>query len=257
MTVPARAEPLESIVAYLNDLLRIDEVRDWKNAMNGLQVANSGTVERVGAAVDASEQTIGEAVRLGCDLLLVHHGLFWSGNRPVVGARYRRLKGLIDADMAVYSAHLPLDVHPELGNNVLLARDLGLEPTGTFAPHEGRDVGITADCDVARNELIGRLEVALGGTVHLIAGGPERVRRVGVLTGSGGSTIEDAVARGVDTLITGEGSHHTFIDANESGINLVYGGHYATEVRGVRALAANVGERFGLAWDFIDAPTGL
>ena len=248
--------PLDAVVRYVDDLLHASEIRDWKNALNGLQVANGGVVHRIAAAVDASEHTISETIRRGCDLLLVHHGLFWSGNRPVTGARFRRLRALITADVAVYGAHLPLDVHPELGNNVLLARDIGLEPTGGFALHEGREIGVTAECDVDRAELLVRLERALEGPVRLIAGGPERVRRVGVLTGSGGSAIEDAVSRGLDTLITGEGSHHTFIDAYEAGINLVYGGHYATEVRGVRALAAHVGERFGLGWDFIDAPTG-
>ena len=115
---------LAEVVAYLDDLLRVAEFRDWKNALNGLQVANSGRVHRVAAAVDASEQTITGAAAKGCDLLLVHHGLFWGGNRPITGSRYRRLHGLFAADVAVYSAHLPLDVHPELGNNALLAREI-------------------------------------------------------------------------------------------------------------------------------------
>ena len=257
MAEAAAPVQLDAVVAYMDDLLRSDGLRDWKNALNGLQVANSGEVHRIAAAVDASEQTIRAAIDERCDLLLVHHGLFWSGNRAVTGARYRRLKQLISADVAVYSSHLPLDVHPEIGNNALLVAELGLEPSGTFAPHEGRDVGLTADCDLDRGALVARLTDILGGPVRCIEGGPTRVRRVGVLTGSGGGAIDDAVARGVDTLITGEGSHHTFVDANEAGINLVYGGHYATETMGVRALAARVAGRFGLDWVFIDAPSGL
>lgn len=245
------------VTAYLDRYLDVGAIRDSKNALNGLQVANTGTVRRVAAAVDASEQTIEAAVAYGCDLMLVHHGLFWAGNRPITGSRYRRLRTLITNDVAVYGAHLPLDVHPELGNNVLLARAAGLKPTGSFAEHEGREIGVIGSCDMARAELVARLERVLGSAVRLIAGGPDRVRRVGVLTGSGGSALADAVRAGLDTLVTGEGSHHTYIDAMEEGLNLVYGGHYATETLGVRALAEHVAGRFGLEWDFIDAPTGM
>lgn len=245
------------VAAYIDGYLDVGAIRDWKNALNGLQVGNSGRVHRIAAAVDASEQTIRATIDGGCDLLLVHHGLFWSGNRPVTGSRYRRLQALIANDVAVYGAHLPLDVHPEIGNNALLARALGLEPSGSFASHEGRDIGIVADGDLSRADLVAALERELGSAVRVIPGGPERVRRVGVLTGSGGSAIADAVAARIDTLITGEGSHHTYIDAMEEGLNLLYGGHYATETMGVRALAAHVAERFGLVWEFVDAPTGM
>ncbi len=248
---------LEQVVSYLNDLLQVGQIRDWKNALNGLQVMNSGRATRVAAAVDASERTIRTAIDRGCDFMLVHHGLFWSGNRPVTGRRYRALKLLIDHDVAVYSAHLPLDVHPEFGNNALLARQLELTPSGSFASHEGRDIGLVAECELDLSELVTRLETALGSSVRVIEGGNSRVRRVGILTGSGGSTVEEAALQGVDTLVTGEGSHHTFIDAMESGVNLLYGGHYATETWGVRALAEHLAARFDMGWDFIDAPTGL
>ena len=249
--------PIEEIASYLDAFLEVAAIRDWKNALNGLQVANQRPIRRMAAAVDAGEHTIRLAIARGCELLLVHHGLFWLGNRPVTGARYRRLKLLLDADVAVYSAHLPLDVHPELGNNVLLARQLGLEPDGTFGAHEGRDVGVTVACDVGREELRSRLEALLGGPVRLIAGGGERIRRAGVLTGGGGGMVEEAIAAGLDALVTGEGSHHTWLDAMEGGLNLFYGGHYATETLGVRALAEHLSERFGLAWEFVDAPTGM
>ena len=254
---PNPAPLLDELVAYMDARLAVHEIRDWKNALNGLQVANSGAVHRIAAAVDASEQTIRAAVERGCDLLIVHHGLFWSGNRPVTGRRYRRMKLLFSADMAVYGAHLPLDVHPELGNNAILVRQLGLEPSGTFASHEGRDIGLTVECDVDRAGLVARLENVLGSPVRLIAGGPDRIRRLGLLTGSGGGVVDEAAAAGIDTVITGEGSHHTFVDAHEAGVNLIYGGHYATEVWGVRALAQEVADRFGLEWEFIDAPTGM
>lgn len=245
------------LARYLDDYLRVGEISDWKNALNGLQVENGGGITRIAVAVDASEATIAAAIERGAQLLLVHHGLFWSGNRAVVAARYRRLKLLMDADVAVYAAHLPLDVHPEVGNNVVLARVLGIEPEGSFGRFEGRDIGVVGACDLTRQALHDRLEAALGGAVRLIGGGPERLRRVGVLTGGGGGMVEEARAAGLDALVTGEGAHHTYIDAMEGGLNLYYGGHYATETWGVRALGEHLEQRFQLAWDFIDAPTGL
>ena len=243
--------------AYADELLQVEQVRDWKNALNGLQVESRGTIAKLGAAVDASEETIRGAIERGCGMLLVHHGLFWSGNRPVTGARYRKLRMLFESDMALYSAHLPLDVHPELGNNILLARGLGLEPNGEFGEFEGRAIGVRGACDCAREELQERLATVVGGEVQLIPGGPARVRTAGVLTGGGGSMVQAAIGAGLDALITGEGSHHTYVDAMEGGLNLYYAGHYATETFGVRALAEHVAARFDLEWEFIDAPTGL
>lgn len=244
------------VVDYLDARLAIDQVADYPAALNGLQVANSGRVRRVGAAVDASERAIRRAVAAGCDLLLVHHGLFWDGNRPVTGRRYRKLRLLLEHDVAVYAAHLPLDVHPELGNNALLARALGLELAGEFSEYRGRAIGRWGTTELKREALCARLDDLLGGRVRMVAGGPEVSRRVGVLTGSGGSAIEDALGAGLDTLITGEGPHHTYFDAEEGGINVLFGGHYATETFGVRALAEDVGRRFELEWEFFDLPTG-
>lgn len=248
---------LKELTEYLDRYLNVAGVPDYGNALNGLQVENSGTVTRIAAAVDASEGTIREAVRLGCDLLLVHHGLFWDGNVPVAGRRYRRLKALLAADVAVYGAHLPLDVHPEVGNNAVLARELGVTPEGTFGEYKGMPLGVWGTLELPREALAARLEELLGGRVHMIPGGPEVVRRVGVVTGGAGSMIPDAIAAGLDAFITGEGAHHTYFDAMEGGINVYYGGHYATETWGVRALAAHLTERFGIPHHFIDQPTGL
>lgn len=245
------------LARYLDDYLRVRQVPDWKNALNGLQVDGKRTLRRLGVAVDASEQTIRDAIGQECDLLLVHHGLFWGGNRPVTGAFYRRLELLFASGMAVYAAHLPLDVHPEVGNNAVLARRLDLVPDGTFGRFEGIDIGVTASCDLERRELHARLEGVLEGPVRAIAGGREHLRRVGIVTGSGGSMIAQAVEAGLDALVSGEGSHHTYIDAMEAGLNLYYGGHYATETWGVRALAEHVAQRFGIDWRYLDAPTGL
>jgi dinuclear metal center YbgI/SA1388 family protein len=248
---------LADIQAYLDEYLRLHEVPDYPQALNGVQVANSGEVTRIAVAVDAVQHTIDRAAEAGAELLLVHHGLFWDGNRPVTGRRYRRLRALFDADIAVYSAHLPLDVHPEVGNNAVLARALGIEVQGTFGEYKGYPLGVWGTLDMRREALAARLDELLGGRVRMIACGPERVRRVGVITGGAGKMVAAARTAGLDAYITGEGEHHHFFDAEEGELNLFLGGHYATEVWGVRALAQHLEERFGLPWTFIDHPTGL
>jgi dinuclear metal center YbgI/SA1388 family protein len=247
----------EELVGYLDEYLDTAGTPDYKGAMNGLQVENSGKVSRIAAAVDASEASIREAIERGCDLLLVHHGLFWDGGGPVTGRRYRRLKRLMDAGVAVYSSHLPLDVHPVVGNNAQLARALGMEIDGGFGSFEGLTIGVTGRLNLSREALCARLDDLLGQRVRMLTGGPERLERVGVVTGGGGSMIGAAVAAGLDALVTGEGAHHTFFDAMEGGINVYYGGHYATEEWGVKALALHLAERFGLPWEYIHQPTGL
>lgn len=248
---------LTELTAYLDDYLRIDAVPDYGPALNGLQVANGGTVTRIAAAVDASEASIRQAAEEGCDLLLVHHGLFWDGNRPVTGRRYRRLRALFDAGMALYSAHMPLDVHDEVGNNVLLAREVGIEIQGRFGDYQGIDIGVWGTLSIGREALAARLDEILGGRVRLMAGGPERLERIGIITGGAGGMIGAAIDASLDAFITGEGAHHTYFDAMEGGINVYYGGHYATETWGVKALASHVSDRFGVPWVFVDQPTGL
>lgn len=242
---------------YLDEYLRIREVPDYAGALNGLQVEGERDIRLVAIAVDATQATIDGAITAGADLLLVHHGLFWDGNVPVTGRRYRRLRALLDSGMAVYSAHLPLDVHPEVGNNVVLARALGVEPRGSFGDYKGHPLGVWGELDLRREALAARLDEVLGGRVKWVAGGPERVRRVGVVTGGAGSMIPSAIEAGLDAFITGEGAHHNAFDAEEGGINLYLGGHYATETWGVRALGTHLEERFGLTTTFIDRPTGL
>ncbi len=247
---------LGELTSYLDAYLRVAEVPDSPTALNGLQVANGGQVKRMAVAVDASERTIRAAADHKCDLLLVHHGLFWTGLQPVTGRLYRKLKLLLERDIAVYSVHLPLDVHPEVGNNAVLARALGVELEGMFGGPAG-DAAVWGRLDLKREALCARLDDLLDGRVRLVAGGPERVRSVGVCTGSGARYIGEAAARGLDALVTGEGAHHTYFDGLEEGVNVYYGGHYATETWGVRALAQHLEQRFGLPWDFLDFPTGM
>ena len=248
---------LNDIASYLDELLRLGETGDYPNALNGLQVANSGGLSRIGAAVDACESVIQDAAAAGVDLLLVHHGLFWGGLVPVTGASYRKMRIIIDADMAVYSAHLPLDRHPEFGNNALLAKALGLVGGEPFFESCGQLIGLQFDAEVNREVLHSHLENAVGGRVHLAAGGPIVARKIGVVTGGAGGGVDKAAAAGIDTFITGEGPHSSYIEAEELGVNLFYAGHYATETFGVKALAKALSDKFALPWQFIDHPTGL
>ena len=248
---------LAEISDFIDALLDSKNVADWTNALNGLQLANNGTVTRLGAAVDAGEATLKAAAEAGVDLLLVHHGLFWAGLQPLTGPAFRKTALAIRSNLAVYSAHLPLDVHPEIGNNALLAKEIGLTGTEPFFFEKGRFIGLKAAMEVPLVELISRVENAVAGPVKFFGAGPEITKDIGVVTGGAGAEIYKAAGEGVDTFITGEGPHWAAIAAEELGINLILAGHYATETFGVKALAARVSREFGLPWQFIDHPTGL
>ena len=239
--------------------LRIPEIPDYPQALNGLQLENSGRVTKIAAAVDACLPVIEEACAGGVNLLVVHHGLFWQGAQRIEGALYRKLKLAMDHDLAIYSAHLPLDMHPELGNNALLVSALGFAgESRPFAPWKGRDLGLRVSCDLDRDDLLARVAAAVGEAPKLAPGGPARVRELGVITGGAGSQIHELAATGIDTFLTGEGPHWSYTAAEELGINLIYAGHYATETFGVKALAARWAAEFpGLTPTFIDHPTGL
>ena len=254
---------LTRITNELDALLRTAEIHGHPQAINGLQVESAAAIVKVAAAVDLRERTIRGALEDGANLLLVHHGLFWGGLQPLRGPYYRRIHALLASGMALYSSHLPLDAHPGIGNNVLLARELGLEPSAGFARHETIDIGVRGDARVATSDLIARAATFAerwGGSArnsHSEAG--RMTRRWAICTGAGASadTLREAVEHEVDTLIVGEGPHWTAVDADELGIVIIYAGHYATETLGVRALADHVGRAFDLPTIFIDVPTGL
>jgi dinuclear metal center YbgI/SA1388 family protein len=248
---------LATIVGYADKVLRTAEIADFPHALNGLQIENSGEVTKVAAAVDASLATIRMASEHGADLLLVHHGLFWPGLRPVTGPLHRALKLALEKNLALYSAHLPLDLHPQLGNNALLAAALGFDQTEPFLPLQGEAAGLLAKVTFRREELIARLEKALGGSVRAFTAGPAETKRIGIVTGGAGGEIYAVAREGVDTYITGEAPHWAAVAADDLGINLLLGGHYATETFGVKALAADLSREFGLPWEFLDHPTGL
>jgi len=253
---------LSEVTEYLDGYLRTAEVPDSAGAVNGLQVENSGRVDRIVAAVDASLETIEGAApakpaKGGGTLLLVHHGLFWDGNIALTGRRYRRVRALLDRNIALYASHIPLDIHPDVGNNIVLARRLELTPEGWFGEYKGARLGVYGTLAAPREELTRRLESLLGASARLIPGGPAAAERVGIVTGAGSGYIAEARLLGLDTLITGEGPHHSYFDAMELGVNLIFAGHYATEQVGVQALAQHLGLRFELPWEFHRHPTGM
>lgn len=254
---------LSQIAQYLDERLRIAEIPDYPNAVNGVQVDSDEDIAKIAAAVDARERTIRDAVAAGANLLLVHHGLFWGGVRALRGPALRRVDALITGRLALYSAHLPLDAHPSLGNNVLLARELGLTPTFGFARYHTVDIGVGGESNKPTVEIIARatdFAQRYGGSVrHTACESGRMTTRWAVCTGAGAShdTLAEAALRGVDTVIVGEGPHWTAIDAEELGIVMIYAGHYATETLGVQALAADLSARFSIPWSFLHAPTGL
>jgi len=248
---------LKTVVEYCDRLLRTETVQDYERANNGLQVENGGRISRIAATVDATLATVNLAVKAGADFLLVHHGLFWAPAHPWTGRRFQLIKTLLQNNLAVYSSHLPLDLHSRLGNNVRLCAALGLRGLKPFFFDHGQFIGLQARTDLGRTELARRLERATGTSALLIPGGPKRCRRVGVVTGGAGSELNKAAAEGVDTFITGEGPHWTYGKAEDLGMNVLYGGHYATETFGVKALAAHLSAKFKLPWIFVDHPTGL
>ncbi|MGJ8656416.1 MAG: Nif3-like dinuclear metal center hexameric protein [Akkermansiaceae bacterium] len=249
---------LKEIVAYLDAELRIAEVPDYPGAMNGLQLANDGRVAKVAAAVDASLPVFKKAIEEGADLLVVHHGMFWQGAQRVVGAQYEKLKMAMDANMAVYSAHIPLDIHGKWGNNVLLAERLGMDETEEFHPWKGILMGRKQHMELSLEELVGRVENAVGGEVNVCPGrGAETVGMVGVITGGAGSEVQAMADAGIDTFVTGEGPHWSYPLAEELGVNVIYGGHYATETFGVLKLMERLEEKCLLCGCYVDHPTGL
>lgn len=248
---------LSDVVSYTDEFLRIREIGDWDNALNGLQIENSGRVTRIGAAVDVSTRILTQAAKKKVDLLIVHHGLFWPGLQPVTSALRRQLQLTFEKDIALYSAHLPLDIHPKVGNNAQLVATLGLKSAESFLEEKGQPVGLKARASIPGSELVRRLRNALSGTVKAFNFGPKQTRVIGVVTGGAGSEIYRVAQENVDTFITGEAPHWAAVAAEELGMNLLLGGHYATEVFGVKALAAHLSKRFRIPWDFIDCPTGL
>ena len=248
---------LDEIVAFLDEELRLGEVPDYPGAVNGLQMQGEQEVRRVAAAVDASLPVVKKAVEAGMDLLVVHHGMFWKGARPVTGATYEKFKTAMEAGLAIYSAHIPLDVHPVLGNNARLSAALELQDTEPFFEWKGTRLGIRGIFPGSLDQLTERVTEVLGSPPHVCAAGSDAAGTVGVISGGGGEFLEGVREAGIDTFLTGEGPHWSYTEAEELGLNVLYGGHYLTETSGVRALVDLLVEKYSLDGQFIDHPTGM
>jgi len=241
---------LADVVAWCDARTRFAEIKDFPGAENGLQLENGGNVTKIGAAVDAGTKPFAAAIAEGVDFLIVHHGMFWTPPVPLTGRHFQRLQTAMQGDLAVYGSHLPLDGHPEIGNNALLADLLGLSQDEWFLPYEGNPMALLAGFGGSREALAARLEAHFPRVVK-IEYGATQLERVAILSGSGRSALPYLKAHGVDTLITGELRQEHFNVAQEEGFNLYCAGHYATEVFGVKALAAEAAQHFGLDWTFI------
>ena len=248
---------LQRVTRHCDQLLNTAAVPDYDGAVNGLQIEREGPIKRIAAAVDASPATVEMAVQARADLLVVHHGLFWSRRHPWTRTNYQLIRLLIDNNLAIYSSHLPLDVHPKLGNNAQLCRKLGFKQCKPFLPLRGIPVGLKTLDQIPLKRLTALVGQTVGGPVHVIAAGPRTCRRIGVVTGGAGGELATAASEGVDTFITGEGAHWTHAMAEELKVNVLYAGHYATETFGVKALADHLSGKFKLPWTFLDHPTGL
>lgn len=254
---------LAEVVQYLDAELRTTEVPDHEAALNGLQLANAGNVTKVAAAVDYSANTVAAALREKADLLVVHHGMFWRRSNAFVGVAFERLRDAIGGGLAIYSSHIPLDLHPTLGNNVLLAKELALKPDSTFGQYRGVEIGVSGATDLSTESLAAKAREFSAQFETTLVATPfpkgHRTKRWAIITGAGAdsSSLAEARARGVDTLIVGEGPHHSAVEAMESGIVVLYCGHYATETLGVRALATQLAARFHVSSVFVNVPTGL
>jgi dinuclear metal center YbgI/SA1388 family protein len=247
----------DEIVRFLDERLEIRRVKD--KSSNGLQVAGKPEVMRLAVATDAAMATYERAASEGCDMMLVHHGLIWGGIRYVTHRNRAHLKFLLERDINLYAAHLPLDLHPEIGNNALLADHLGLEGRRPFGDYHGDLVGFAGalSAPLSAGEIAARFAALLGGAPKLLAFGPEKNRTLAIVSGGGASTFAEAAENGVDCYVTGEVSHEIFHAAREARVNVVLLGHYLSETLGVRALGDEVAARFGVPAIFIDEPTGF
>ena len=241
---------LDDLVLYCDKRTRRSAFKDAPGAFNGLQVANNGRVTKIGAAVDAGLVPFQKATAAGVDFLIVHHGMFWDMPRALVGPAFERVATLVRNNCALYSNHLPLDGHPEIGNNALLAKQLRLTRSRPFLVRDGEAIGCIATSRFPRDVLRTKLE-SLYPRVIAIECGSRKPRAIAFCSGSGNSAVPELQPAGVDTLVTGELREEWFNRAQEEKLNLYLCGHYATEVHAVKALAAELAQKFKLPWEFI------
>lgn len=248
----------EELVAYLNDYLRLEAIADY--GPQGLQVeADCKEINRIALAVDTSPATIQAAADWQADMLLVHHGIFWGGTERIAGPFGQRIKMLIQNDIHLFSAHLALDAHPEVGNNAVLAQMFGVEVESWWGEAKGTLIGVLGrlaePMDVQVMETAVNAQLSTNST--LLAHGPAQVQTVAIISGFGAGKVAEAKALGADLFLTGETSHSHYWAASDYGLNVLFAGHYATETVGVRALGRHLTAKFGLETQFFDFPTTM
>ncbi len=248
---------LKKITNFLDEILNIKEIEDY--SLNGLQVENRGEVNKAGFAVDASLASFQQAEENNADLLVVHHGLFWQKPESVTGSHYQRFKILFDADIALYAAHLPLDLHDRLGNNARVQKVLGWKVSEDFGEYKGMEIGkkVSFDAPVLLKQLEKEIAEKLNCKPLVWNFGKEKIKNAGYVSGGAVDLLEQAIDQGLDLFITGEPKHSFYWTAKEAGINVIFAGHYATETLGVKAVSELLEEKFDLECFFIDLPTGL
>ncbi|HEX2495343.1 MAG TPA: Nif3-like dinuclear metal center hexameric protein [Gaiellaceae bacterium] len=240
----------DDILEHARELLDLDAYHDY--GPMGMQVVGAEEVTRIAATVSSTLEAFRRAGEAGAQLLLVHHGMYWEGDPRVVDAHMkRRLQALFDEDITLAAYHLALDAHPELGNNVIVSRALGISDPQRFLEW---GFGGSLSGPVTLDELAGRLQEATGREPQVFPGGPERIERVAVITGGAAKLVREAASAGFDAYVTGEPAEPTMHLARELGIHFLAGGHYATETFGIRALAERLADRFELEWEFLDVP---
>ncbi len=247
----------DDLVTWLDEFLKIHDYPDI--SLNGLQVEGRDEVERIAVAVDGAQATFDDAVAAGVDMLIVHHGLFWGKPLAVRGHVKKRIKTLLDAGISLYAAHIPLDAHPEVGNNAVLARELGMVDLEPFGSWQGVKIGFKGRFPVGTrvHDVADKLGQLTGMQSLVHQGGGDLVTSGGIVSGAAAWSLVEADEEGLDLFITGEPKHEVFHEAFERRINVIYAGHYDTETFGVKALAARLADEFGLEWTFFDRPTGL
>ncbi|MGM5487413.1 MAG: Nif3-like dinuclear metal center hexameric protein [Nanobdellota archaeon] len=239
---------------FLNAYLSIKQIPDFSR--NGLQVHGARQVTKIAVCVDACMDSFERARHAGCDCVIAHHGIFWKGVRDHMGTRAHRIAYLEKHGMTLYGIHLPLDMHGVVGNNAVLAQELGIEDLQPFGEYHGMQIGLKGRLLADMPTLVKRVTQVTTSPVVLHFGS-NRIRQVAVVSGGGSSTLKDAYAEGVDCLITGEAPHHVYHEAKECRINLILAGHYETEVFGVIALAKLIKDKFNIPYQFIDVPTEI
>jgi len=247
----------DDLVAYLDRYLRVADIPD--SSPNGLQVQGADKVARLAFAVDASVKTIRAAAKARANFLVVHHGLWWGRHEQIVGRMHSRVAALFENEMSLYTAHLPLDCHAEVGNNIELARLLSLKVAEPFGEYKGVQIGVvaTATPSIRLDALVDKIEQKLTTEADVLGFGPSSSRRIAIVSGGGAAFVDAAARARCDTLLTGESSHAAYHAAEEAGLNVIFAGHYATETVGLEALQRHLRKRFGLAAEFVSAPTGF